>query len=190
MAVTTKTVWEDFRESLKGFISARVQNQDDAEDILQDVFFKIHTRIDTLKDEDRLPSWIYQITRNSIIDYYRGRKVTIELPETIRAADEKPSVTASTEIASYVKPLIEGLPEKYREAITLTDIKGMTQKELSENLGLSFSGTKSRVQRARGKLREELLECCHFEFDRRGAVISYQARNNSCTCATNDTERE
>ena len=74
MAVTTKTIWEEFRDSLKGFISARVQNKDDAEDILQDVFFKIHKKIDTLKDESRLPSWIYQITRHSIIDYYRSTK--------------------------------------------------------------------------------------------------------------------
>jgi RNA polymerase sigma-70 factor (ECF subfamily) len=187
VAVTTKTIWEEFRDSLKGFISARVQNQDDAEDILQDVFFKIHKKIDTLKDESRLPSWIYQITRNAIIDYYRSRKVTVELPETIKATEKKPPVSASTEIASCIKPLIEGLPEKYREAITLTELKGMTQIELSENLGLSLSGTKSRVQRARGKLKEELLECCHFEFDRRGTLLSYQSRKNSCNCTGNGT---
>jgi len=188
VAVNTNTIWEKFRDSLKRFISTRVQNPDDAEDILQDVFFKIHKKIHTLKDESRLPSWIYQITRNAIIDYYRSRKVTVELPEAIKATEEKPPVNASTEIASCLKPLIEGLPEKYREAITLTDLKGMTQKELSENLGLYLSGTKSRVQRARGKLREELLECCHIEFDRRGTVLDFQSRKNPCSCTGNDTD--
>ena len=187
MVVSTKTIWEDFRGSLKGFVLKRVQSEEDAEDILQDVFAKIHDKINNLKDEGKLRSWIYQITRNAIIDYYRSRKPTVEFTDTIQKVEDETPSDVTAEISSCVKPMIDGLPDKYREAINLTDLKGLTQKELAENLGISLSGAKSRVQRARGKLKEELLECCHFEFDSRGKVLEYQSQNGACDCGTDDT---
>ena len=54
---------------------------------------------------------------------------------------------------------------------------------LAERLGLSLSGAKSRVQRAREKLKQQLLECCHFELDRRGHIIDYQPRCQCCETA-------
>ena len=186
MAVSTKTIWENFRNSLKQFIMRRVQNEDDAEDILQNVFLKIHNKIEDLKDESKLHSWIYQITRNAIIDYYRSRKDTVELPEIPQKPKDDPPSDASREISSCIKPMIDGLSEKYQEAIALTEIKGFTQKEIAENLGISLSGAKSRVQRARGKLKEELLACCHFEFDRRGSILTYKPKGKVCPCNTCD----
>jgi RNA polymerase sigma-70 factor (ECF subfamily) len=76
--------------------------------------------------------------------------------------------------------MVDRLPEPYREAIILTEYEGRTQKELAEYLGISLSGAKSRVQRAREKLKIMLLECCYFEFDRRGKVIDYHSRSEPC----------
>ena len=77
--------------------------------------------------------------------------------------------------------MIEGLPDAYREAIVLTEFEGLTQKELADRLGISLSGAKSRVQRARGQLKQMLLGCCQFEFDRRGGIIDCKPRvNNGC----------
>jgi RNA polymerase sigma-70 factor (ECF subfamily) len=187
LEISTERVWKEFRGALKGFVLKRVQNEEDSEDILQDVFSKIHDNIGSLKDESRLRPWIYQITRNAIIDYYRSCKPTMEFTDTVQEIkDETPSDVTAV-ISTCVKPIIDGLPDKYREAIDLTDLKGLTQKELAERLGLSLSGAKSRVQRARGKLKEELLECCHFEFDRRGTVIDYQHKSRACDCGTEKT---
>lgn len=182
MDISTKTIWEDFRGSLKGFVLKRVQNEQDTEDILQDVFCKIHDNIGTLKDENKLRSWIFQIARNAIIDYYRSRKTTEELNDTAHKVEDETPSDVTPEISSCVRTIVDGLPDKYREAIDLTEIKGLTQKEMAENLGLSLSGAKSRVQRARVKLKEELLECCHFEFDRRGKVLDYQPKSSACKC--------
>ena len=77
--------------------------------------------------------------------------------------------------------MIDALPEPYREAIILTELEGLTQKELGERLGISLSGAKSRVQRGREQLKQALVDCCKFEFDRRGRVIDCEPRSpGSC----------
>ena len=175
-------VWEEFSDRLRRFILWRVQNEHDAEDILQDVFYKIHKNVDNLKDWDKLESWIYQITRNTIVDYYRLRSKaivgTLEIPGDVGEA----TITEDTSknIAECIKPMIDDLPEKYKQAIILTEYEELTQKEMAEKLGLSLSGAKSRVQRARGSLKEMLLVCCHFEFDRFGHAIDYQPKEKTC----------
>lgn len=184
MAVSTKVIWENFRDSLGKFILKRVRDEHDAEDILQDIFYKIHNNIDKLEDENKLQAWIYQVTRNTIIDYYRSRKATVELPDLPQKPTNETAASKddADEIASCLKPMVEALPEKYRQAVTLTELKGLTQKEMAENLGVSLSGAKSRVQRARGKLKEMFLECCHVEFDQRGNIIDYQSRDKTSPC--------
>ncbi len=173
MIVTTEKVWEEFSIGLKQFIFKRVPDDQSAEDILQDVFLKVHTHIDTLKDKDKLPSWIYSIARNAITDYYRyQQKAAIEFPEISYLPDD-PLDDVIRELIPCIKRMVDSLPGDYRQALILTEYEGLNQRELGERLGISFSGAKSRVQRAREKLRQQLLECCHFELDRRGHVIDY-----------------
>jgi RNA polymerase sigma-70 factor (ECF subfamily) len=75
------------------------------------------------------------------------------------------------------------LPELAPEALRLVEFEGVSQVEAAERLGLSVSGMKSRVQRARLHLRTALDECCQIALDRRGGVISYEARTEQCgTC--------
>ena len=70
----TTSIWNEFSQELLGFIKARVNNEQNAEDILQEVFIKIHTKIDTIHKHQKIASWVYQITRNAIIDFYRKKK--------------------------------------------------------------------------------------------------------------------
>jgi RNA polymerase sigma-70 factor (ECF subfamily) len=126
-----------------------------------------------------LTSWIYQITRNAIADYYRAQRPTAELAETLAVTEELVDDDAVRELSPCVAAMVEELPEAYREALRLTEYEGMSQKALSDRLGISFSGAKSRVQRARAKIKEQLLNCCHFQFDYAGRIIDYQSR---CAC--------
>lgn len=179
LQANTETIWYELNQALGQFIRRRVSNPQDSEDILQDVFFKIHNSIQGLQDENRLQSWVYQITRNAIIDYYRKQPTIIELSDAL-PGDPLPEPTAEQEIAACLQPMIDALPDKYRVAITLTEFEGITQKEMGERLGLSFSGAKSRVQRARKELKTMLLDCCHFEFDRTGQMLDYRSRCAAC----------
>ena len=186
MVMTTERVWEEFHPKLKQFVLRRIPDEQSGEDILQDVFLKIHARIDTLRNEEKLQSWIYQIARNAIADYYREHKDTLELSEA-PALLEEPDADDDIvkELIPSIKAMVDSLPADYREALLLTEYQGLTQRELAEKLGLSLSGAKSRVQRAREKLKTMLLDCCHFEFDRRGKVIDYQPK---CGCCTNQED--
>ncbi len=181
----TTQIWQEFSQSLLDFIRKRVDDPYDAEDILQDVFVKIHTHIDTLQDNGRLVPWLYQITRNTIIDYYRTRRPTVDLPESLSVDPEPIESHPKAQLAFGLHDLIQTLPPKYRQAITLTELHGLKQTELADRLGISVSGAKSRVQRGRQMLRQALLDCCHFEFDRRGGVIDYTPHPTGCPAGSN-----
>jgi len=176
----TDCVWEDFSKQLKNFINKRVSSEQDAEDLLHEVFIKIHNNIHTVLDDNKIYAWIYRIARNSITDYYRRNRNTYaitELTEDIESTTDE-DLSANTEIALYLKDLVNHLPEIYRQAILSTEFQNMTQKELSEKLGLSISTVKSRVQRARKMLKDMVLTCCEIEIDRRGNIIDYKRNNN------------
>ena len=185
-AVTTdkalESVWNQFSDRLHSFIRSRVSDEQAAEDILQEVFLRIHAKMGTLRDMGRLESWIYQVTRNAIIDYYRTQRPTDELPKTLGSWEDSHEDDLVTRLAADVRELAEALPDPYREAFVLTAYEGLSQRALAEQLGISYSGAKSRVQRARLQVRDMLMTCCHFEFDRRGMIIDYH-EPHCCCCA-------
>jgi RNA polymerase sigma-70 factor, ECF subfamily len=191
MPTTTEHVWETFSAPLMQFIRRRVPDEATAEDLLQEIFLKVHQQIGTLKDARKLESWLYQIARNAIIDYYRSSRPTLSLEasDALDLPEDSPDEDIISELFPSVRAMVRSLPEHDRQALILTEYQGLTQKELSERLGLSFSGAKSQVQRAREKLKQQLLACCHFELDRRGHVINYQPRCQCCsagTCCSNE----
>ena len=153
---------------------------DSAEDILQDVFLKIHSKIDTLQESAKLESWIYQITRNSIIDYYRSEKPMIELPDWIEESETKDSKSIRHELSSCLIPLIEQLPEKYQVAIRHSEIDGKSQKELAKLENISISGAKSRVQRGRSILKSMLHDCCLVEINQNRQLGSFEPKKPNC----------
>ena len=180
MTIPTENVWREFSDRLRGFIGKRVSSPADADDLLSEVFVKVHTRIDTLEDEARLAPWLYQITRNTLTDHYRQRPVTPTSLDGVDSTTVEDDYDAAALISSSLRDLVDRLPDKYRQALVLTEFDGLSQVEMAEGLGLSLSGAKSRVQRARAMLRNELLACCHFEFDRLGRVIDYEPRPRCC----------
>ncbi|MFQ5653585.1 MAG: RNA polymerase sigma factor SigZ [Planctomycetota bacterium] len=175
-ASSTEAIWKEFRERLMRFVTPRAGSEEDAEDIVQDVFRSIHAHLDGLQDAERLESWIFQITRNRLADHHRrrGRRPS-PLPDDLAREEETTASSAAVrELASCLRGLAETLPEKYREAIRLTELEGLTQAAAAESLGISLSGAKSRVQRGREKLKEKLEACCRIEHDRRGNILDYR----------------
>jgi len=103
----------------------------------------------------------------------------VEIPESLPAEPDLPEEDPEAVLALSLEEMINELPEPYRQALILTAYQGLSQKQMAESLGISLSGAKSRVQRAREKLRDMLLRCCHFELDRRGRIVDYYQR---CCC--------
>ncbi len=174
------TAWNDVASKLRGYILTRVSDHAAVEDILQDVFLKAHTREHQLRSVQKVESWLFLIARNAIVDYYRKKKPSEELPEDLISETEEPPLANAEALREAFKQMVFNLPEPYREAVVLTEFQGLTQKQMAERLGISISGAKSRVQRGRDKLKDALLECCRFEFDRRGKVIECEPKQDAC----------
>ena len=186
-------VWEDFHGRLRSFVSRRVKQPADAEDVVQEIFLHIHRNLSTIKDEERLPAWIFTIARNAIVDHFRKNSRPAEsLADDfdLPAPTEQPEIdySALQELAHCLEPMIEALPGSYRHAIHLTDLRGVAQSQAAKQTGLSVSGMKTRVQRARRKLKTMLFQCCEIQFDNRRGVVAYQQRTGGCCPCVADTE--
>jgi len=177
-------VWQEYHTRLLSFIVSRVSDPTVADDILQDVFLKIQKGLKTLKETNKLKSWIYTITRNTIIDYYRSHKRMEELPESLSSPEKNPTGKARKDIEHCMMPMINNLPDEYRETVILSEIEGLKQKEVAERQNISLSAAKSRIQRGRKMVKEMLIKCCAFELDHQGTMIDYEPKDSSCdTCS-------
>jgi len=178
-------IWNDYGNLLRRFLLSKVNNPDDAEDLLQEILIKTHKKLGSLKDPKYFKAWLFQIARNTLIDYYRKPSKTLsaqslpELAEIIEEGAEAQEIMR-LELSQCIKPFIENLPKKYGEAVEAIDLQGISQKELAKELGLSHSAIKSRVQRGRQKLAEFFQECCNYEVDARGNIIGYEAKSECC----------
>ena len=170
-------IYKLYGSRLGAFIRSRVGQEADAEDLLQDVFVRIHTSIYQLSDRTRLESWLFAVTRNMITDYYRKKKpVSDSLPD-LPAED-----VHRVNLSECMWPFVEQLPEKYRVAVRYCDIEGHTQQEFANHAGISLPGAKSRLQRGRKMLKSLFEACCHIETDKYGNVIEHIPRGK-CGCA-------
>ncbi|MGH1386439.1 RNA polymerase sigma factor SigZ [Kordia sp.] len=173
-------VWNDMNDRLTNFVNGKVQNPDLTKDIVQDVFLKVFTKFDTLKNKEKLVSWIYQITRNEIISHFRKFKFETS-SDTIEAEDISEN-SLTSELTHCISPFINSLPEKYKQAIIMADIENVPQKEIAERLNISYSGAKSRVQRGRELLKSSYDQCCTISTDVYGDVIAYKAKKCKPSC--------
>jgi RNA polymerase sigma-70 factor (ECF subfamily) len=191
-------IWYEFYDRLRAFITRRVGNEADVEDILQNVFLRVHQSLGTLNHANRLASWLYQVTRNAIADYYRAAERQREIPidftleaeadmdgvhgniETNLLDPDEQRAKAVEELASCLRPMTHHLPAHYRDAISLVELEGLTQREAAGRFGLSVSGMKSRVQRGRQMLKRMLHECCQIHLGPDGRIAHYECQASSC----------
>lgn len=180
-----------FKKSLYGYIYSKINNREDAEDILQNVFLKMTVNIKTLSDSEKIQNWLYRITRNAVIDYYRAnatKKKTLELKDKFPIdLTESDSEDNTKGMDKCLTGFIKQLPEEYQSIIVDSEIKGISQKLLSEKYHLAYPTLRSRVQRGRERLHKMLLNCCSIETDKRGNIIE-ASRKKDCddTCKSCD----
>lgn len=166
--MTTKEVWTIYAEDLRRFILSKVKDVTITEDILQDTFIKIHTKLHTLKDSDKLKSWVFAIARYTILDYFKASKLTY--------TSEVIEIEAETETSEHneqdcLRGILKNLPKKYRDPLFLSDIKGMKQQAIAEQLKLPLSTVKSQIQRARKQIAKGFMDCCGFVMNEEGHLV-------------------
>lgn len=169
-------LWLEHKDALRNFLLKRVKDRELAEDILQDVLLKVYGFCLGKSGVRNVRSWLFQITRNTLIDHFRKNKkyVDEELPEQI----EEDENAAFKDALNYIEPLLGFLPEEYRLPLRMADLEGWKQADIAKELGLSLPATKSRIQRARDLLRAEFLTCCNFQTGAGGELISFEIKNS------------
>jgi RNA polymerase sigma-70 factor, ECF subfamily len=179
--LTTNRAWRKLEAKLRPFIARRIRAEADADDVLQDVFVRIQRGLPSLRDDQRFGPWVYQVARSAVIDHVRSsarHPIARREPavEDELGADEPDPSSVERQVAEYAALLVSMLPSPYREALTLTELEGLTQKQAAEMLGISVSTMKSRVQRGRRKLRVAIEDCCQIALDSRRRVIGCEPR--------------
>ncbi len=177
---------ETHREAVYRYILSIVHDPTEAEDLTQDALLRAHSKLSTLRDEDKLVPWVYRIATN--ICYDRFRKASYrDAPQSLdsggdvgeRAAPPEPpdpgptldKVMEQKEMSACVRDYMGRISDSYRAAILLHDVEGLTNPEIAAMLGVSLATVKVRLHRARNKLRAVLGEGCTFSYDERGVLI-------------------
>ncbi len=173
--------WQVIRHRLYLYVVKRVDNADIAEDIVQDILLKTIDHLDHLQDEEKFLPWLYRIGRNTIIDHYRKKRPEQSLPDILQA-EEEDTETVLEELGQCIFPMLEKLPDKYRESLIQVHFRDKKLQEIADSEGISLAAVKSRVQRGRQQLKAHLLACCTIENDHQGNIsnINYPQGCNSC----------
>ena len=179
--MTTQQVWTKYATDLKRFIFSKVKDEAIADDILQDSFLKIHTKLHTLKDLNKLKSWLFSIARNSVLDYFKASNKTFEFASF--ESETQLEEHAHTE-KDCLRGILHNLPKKYRDPIFLSDIKGMKQQEVAIQLKQSISTTKSQIQRARKLIAQGFMDCCGYVLNEEGNLVGEIQDKEDCKVCT------
>jgi RNA polymerase sigma-70 factor, ECF subfamily len=192
---SARDAWTTLDGELRPFLARRLRSLTDVDDVMQDVFLRIQRGLPRLREEERFGPWVYQIARSAVAAHRRTAarhpSTSSEPPEDAAPVapapdDEDDDGAVERGVAATAAAFVAMLPSPYREALTLTELEGLTQKEAAAMLGVSVSAMKSRVQRGRQRLREALEDCCRIALDARGRVIGCEPRPDGrlpdCRC--------
>ena len=168
------TAWDKHEAELRAWLRGRLGNAHDAEDMLQDLFLKAMRQDKKFCEITNARAWLFEVARNALADRLRLKKEQVELPDDLVAGHNETAAVES--LAACLPRALSELSEDDREAITRCDLEGMTQEDYAHLKGLTLPGAKSRVQRARKRLREHLTGACQVKFDTAGKVCCFVPR--------------
>ncbi|MCF6442988.1 RNA polymerase sigma factor SigZ [Pseudoalteromonas luteoviolacea] len=173
--MTIEEIWQVYRSSLKAFLHSKVSNPDDVEDLLQDVLLKTHLAMHSLNKKSSIKAWLFQIAHHTVIDHYRknGQEKHIESQQLWYESQQR---NIKMELAQCIRPFIQALPEKSASLLEEVELEGKSQKQLAQELSISYSTVKSRVQKARTELNDVFHACCDYDLDKRGNLIEYHPK--------------
>jgi RNA polymerase sigma-70 factor, ECF subfamily len=181
--------WTSLQAQLRPFVARRIPTSD-VDDVVQNIFLRMQRSLVDLRDDERFGPWLFRLARSAIADHHRraarqpfAADGVFDDPSSPTEADNENLV--EQELAKHVAPFVAALPSPYREALTLTELEGLTQKQAATMLGVPLSTMKSRVQRGRDRLREVFTACCEISLDARGHVLACEPRPDrpvACQC--------
>jgi RNA polymerase sigma-70 factor (ECF subfamily) len=175
--MTTHQVWKNYSNDLNRFILSKVKDTTATDDILQDTFLKIHTKLHTLKEISKLKSWCFSIARNSILDYWKSTHHTFEIAN-FEGENAMEKIEHTEE--DCLHGLLKNLPKKYRDPLFLSDIQGLKQAQVAKQLNLPLPTVKSQIQRARKLIAQGFMDCCGYVINKQGNLVGEIQERGDC----------
>lgn len=169
--------WLEYKDALRNYILKIVKDPDTANSLSHEVLMKVYSSCCSGRDIKNIRSWLFQISYNTCMDHFKKEQKQTELKGEYKDHEED---LIYKEAGELIEPLITLLPDKYGKALALSDIQGLKQQEVADMMGLSLTAAKSRIQRARQMLKEQIVECCHVEVDKNGNLTAFNVKG-SCT---------
>ncbi len=163
--------WENHEAELRHFMYRKLQDPMLAEDLLQDTFIKAVAKGKGFCEIEQPRAWLFKVARNNMVDFLRRNPQLLELDDDLSMADNEQHGVES--LSACLPRVMSSLEAEDREAITQCDLNGMTQADYAKLKGLSLPGAKSRVQRARKRLKQELKAVCGLRYDEAGNICCY-----------------
>lgn len=157
MSELTTSAWHEHGPAVQGYLRRRVGDPMLAEDLTQETFLRLHRAQPERDEPAAVRAWLLRTAHNLLVDHYRASKGEVPLDEALHLSANEPATWRAFE--PCIETLAQRLPDAYREAL-LWDLDGMPQRTIAARQGVGLSGAKSRVQRARGLLADEFVQCC------------------------------
>jgi RNA polymerase sigma-70 factor (ECF subfamily) len=151
-----------------------VDNPALADDLLQDLFLKALRQGERFCDLHNARAWLFEVARNLLADHMRAARQMVALPEDLMAPTNE--IDPVDHMTACLPRVLAELSMEDRDAITLCDLQGMAQGDFARAKGLSLSAAKSRVQRARVRLRAHMSQGCQVQMDEGGRVSDFVPR--------------
>lgn len=182
MIVDFDSLWKNYELELTNFVSSKLYDKASIADVMQEIAIKIYNNIESLDKIENLRAWLYRVTRNTIIDFYKKNSKTIP--------DDLYSIEFSTinrleesELIKCVEYLSNQLKQSDKEILDLSIKQQYSINEISKQLELSVDGTKSKLKRAKQKVADKFFSCCSVEKDIFDNIVEMKPlTDNKCEC--------
>ncbi|MDD4880825.1 MAG: sigma-70 family RNA polymerase sigma factor [Gallionellaceae bacterium] len=166
--------WHRHEAELRLWLRGRLDSSADVEDVLQELFLKALRQGRKFCAVANTRAWLYEVARNALIDRFRLRKDQVELPDDLASASDEPEAVDS--LAACLPRALSELSALDRDILSLCDLEHMSQADYAALRGQTLAAAKSRLQRARKRLREHLTRACQVRFDADGKVCGFVPR--------------
>jgi RNA polymerase sigma-70 factor (ECF subfamily) len=180
MDMQTQDIWNLYANDIKYFILSKVKDCVVADDLLQEIFIKVHTKKHQLNEVSKLKPWLFSIARYTVADHFKHHDFTYKINVTDLIMDEQDQNHTAIDC---LHGIIKNLPKKYRVPLFLSDIKGLKQREVAKQLQLPLPTVKSQIQRARKQIAQGFMDCCGFVINNEGLLVGeIQDKANCKVC--------
>jgi len=175
-------IWNKFQKEMEYLVRSKIANTDDAQDVLQDIFIKVYKNIDSVENVQNLKAWINKIASNTIIDHYKKSRLnTTDIDSMDIGDDEIIDESFNKEISKCLDGFLKQLAFEDESIIKKAHFEKLRHKQIASELNISETNSKVKLSRAKKRLKKLMYECCDFESDKYGNIVSYKKKKD-CDC--------